>query len=211
MGPATAVGFNFGLQNAGTWGAELPMLSGALFKFGAGPNDLMTCIITGLPPVNKYDLYLASYYKNEDGSKATFTMVNSAVDGGSKTVDNGGGNKNSAKWQLDQNYTVFRGIEADSTNRIVFTVASSIGRSMLSGFQLVDIGPPPQAPGNLVALAGDAQVYLFWQAVDGATAYNIKRSTTNGMETLIARASGTNYTDWTVSNGPVYYLSLIHI
>lgn len=35
-------------------------------------------------------------------------------------------------------------------------------------------------PSNLIAVAGDAQVTLSWDAVSGAIGYNIKRATTSG-------------------------------
>ena len=40
--------------------------------------------------------------------------------------------------------------------------------------------PPPPAPGNLSASAGDAQVVLTWDASAGAMSYNVKRGTSSG-------------------------------
>lgn len=75
----------------------------------------------------------------------------------------------------------------------------------------------PSAPTNLTAAAGNAKVDLSWTGVDGATSYNIKRSTTSGgpYETIgTADGTATSYTDtthdyngktYTVENGTTYY------
>jgi len=62
------------------------------------------------------------------------------------------------------------------------------------------------APQNLTAAAGDAQVTLNWDAVDGATGYNVKRATSSGgpYETVTSAVYNT-YTDTTVTNGVTYY------
>ncbi|OMF08401.1 hypothetical protein BK127_28770 [Paenibacillus sp. FSL H7-0331] len=65
----------------------------------------------------------------------------------------------------------------------------------------------PVAPINLAATAGNAQVTLNWTTVDGATGYNIKRSTTAGgpYTTIASNVYGSPYTDTTVTNGTKYY------
>lgn len=65
----------------------------------------------------------------------------------------------------------------------------------------------PVAPINLTATAGNAQVTLNWTTVDGATGYNIKRSTTAGgpYTTVASNVYGSPYTDTTVTNGTKYY------
>jgi fibronectin type 3 domain-containing protein len=62
-------------------------------------------------------------------------------------------------------------------------------------------------PQNLVATAGNTQVSLNWNAVAGATGYNIKRSTTAGgpYSAIATGVSGTLYADTTVTNGTTYY------
>lgn len=61
-------------------------------------------------------------------------------------------------------------------------------------------------PNNLVALAGNSKVDLSWTAVDGATSYIVKRSTTvGGPYTTTFPAITTAYTDSTVLNGTTYY------
>lgn len=60
---------------------------------------------------------------------------------------------------------------------------------------------------NLIANAGDAKVTLSWTAVDGATGYNVKRSTTAGgpYTTIAPSVQGTSYVDSAVTNGTTYY------
>src|SRR5437667_3182446 len=65
---------------------------------------------------------------------------------------------------------------------------------------------PPTAPTNVTATAGNGQVALSWSASNGATSYNVKRSTTSGGPyTTVASPTATNYTDTGVTNGTTYY------
>nr|WP_288827436.1 Ig-like domain-containing protein [uncultured Clostridium sp.] len=60
---------------------------------------------------------------------------------------------------------------------------------------------------NLIATGGDSKIDLTWDAVDKATSYTIKRSTTAGgpYETISTDVTGTTYTDTNVTNGTNYY------
>ena len=62
-------------------------------------------------------------------------------------------------------------------------------------------------PTNLTATEGDSKVTLSWNAVTGATGYNVKRSTTAGgpYTTIATNVKGTSYVDNTVTNGTTYY------
>jgi hypothetical protein len=66
-------------------------------------------------------------------------------------------------------------------------------------------GNPPPAPTGLVAMPGNAQVSLTWNASTGATSYNVKRSITTANEAQLATTSSTTYTDNAVANGTTYY------
>ncbi len=69
--------------------------------------------------------------------------------------------------------------------------------------------PPADAPGGLIALAGDESVELRWNAVTDATGYNVYFATEQGFTT----ASGTllevgdvlTYTHTGLTNGTIYY------
>jgi hypothetical protein len=88
---------------------------------------------------------------------------------------------------------------------------SSGGTSVTANFDGPFIYPPNQSsiskPNNLTANAGDSQVTLSWNAVEEATGYNVKRSTTAGgpYTTIATNVPGTSYIDNTVTNGTTYY------
>ncbi|HXY06232.1 MAG TPA: glycoside hydrolase family 44 protein [Terriglobales bacterium] len=67
-------------------------------------------------------------------------------------------------------------------------------------------GTPPAAPIGLTATAGTGQVSLSWTATQGATSYDIKRSTTSGGPyTQIGTATTNSYVDSGLTNGTTYY------
>jgi beta-glucosidase len=64
----------------------------------------------------------------------------------------------------------------------------------------------PAAPTGLTAGAGNAAVYLSWNASTGATAYNVKRSlVSGGPYTTIASPTANSYADTAVSTCSSYY------
>jgi hypothetical protein len=78
----------------------------------------------------------------------------------------------------------------------------------LDNVRLTFVSPPaaPAAPANLVAVAGDGQVTLTWNAATFATGYNVKRSITSGGGYVTnASLSTTFYTDTSVTNGTMFY------
>jgi DNA/RNA endonuclease G (NUC1)/fibronectin type 3 domain-containing protein len=65
---------------------------------------------------------------------------------------------------------------------------------------------PPAAPTGVNATPGNAHVALTWNAVGGATSYNVKRSTTSGSGyATIASPATTSYDDTSAANGTTYY------
>ncbi len=69
--------------------------------------------------------------------------------------------------------------------------------------------PPPAGPTGLTAIASDGSVALSWNAVSGATSYNVIRGTTEGgpytTTNGVAGGTSTNYTDTSISDGTPYY------
>ena len=62
------------------------------------------------------------------------------------------------------------------------------------------------APGNVTASPGNRKIVLNWNAVAGATSYNVKRSApSSGSYPTIASPVTTNYTDTGLVNGTTYY------
>lgn len=62
------------------------------------------------------------------------------------------------------------------------------------------------APANLVATPGETQVALSWNAVSGATGYNVKRGyVSGGPYTIVGSVTGTSYIDTSLAIGSPYY------
>ncbi|KRE98518.1 hypothetical protein ASG89_05825 [Paenibacillus sp. Soil766] len=66
---------------------------------------------------------------------------------------------------------------------------------------------PVETPKGLTVTAGNSKVQLAWSAADGASTYNVKRSTTDGgpFATVAAGLTDVSYVDETVVNGTTYY------
>ena len=81
------------------------------------------------------------------------------------------------------------------------------GTSILSTNQLSAIPVPLlSAPTGFTATATPGQVVLNWNAVSGASNYEVLRGTSTGSYTSLASGiNATTYTDTTVSNGTSYY------
>ena len=61
-------------------------------------------------------------------------------------------------------------------------------------------------PSGIVATAGNAQVSLVWGVVNGATSYNVKRSTTSGGPyAQMSEPTSASYVDNSVTNGTKYF------
>jgi hypothetical protein len=62
------------------------------------------------------------------------------------------------------------------------------------------------APTNLVAMGTNLLVNLKWNAVTGATSYNLKRGTTSGnYPTIFSGLTATNFADANVTNAVTYF------
>ena len=72
---------------------------------------------------------------------------------------------------------------------------------------LIVTSPAPPAPTNLTATGTNLLINLSWNAVAGATSYNLKRGVTNGgpYPTVYGGLVVTNYTDAAVTNAVTYY------
>jgi hypothetical protein len=67
-------------------------------------------------------------------------------------------------------------------------------------------GMAPPAPTGLLATAGNDQVMLSWNASTGATAYNVKRSTTSGGPyTTVGSPTATRFVDTGAPNGTTFF------
>lgn len=82
----------------------------------------------------------------------------------------------------------------------------------LDNLQIYNTAITPEAstsvtPLNLKATAGNSKIELTWDAVDKATNYTVKRSTTAGgpYTTIATNITETSYTDTDVTSGTTYY------
>jgi fibronectin type 3 domain-containing protein len=66
---------------------------------------------------------------------------------------------------------------------------------------------PPAIVTGVAAMSGNSTVALIWNAVNGATSYNVKRSLTSGSgyTTIAGGVTATSYSDTGLSNGTTYY------
>jgi polygalacturonase len=67
--------------------------------------------------------------------------------------------------------------------------------------------PAPPAPSNLMAIGTNLLINLNWDAVTGATTYNLHRGTTNNgsYPTVFSGLTTTDYADTEVTNGATYF------
>ena len=82
----------------------------------------------------------------------------------------------------------------------------SLGRDEVAALYYCETYTPLDAPANVHAVAGNAQVRLSWSDAAGATSYKVKRSfVTGGPYTTVATVSETGFIDSGVENNRTYY------
>ena len=93
---------------------------------------------------------------------------------------------------------------ANATSNRIYSLTSA---NIASAFLQVVIGAVPPAPTGLAGTAGNAQVSLTWNAVSGATGYNVKRSLTSGgpYANVAANTTATSFVNTGLTNGTPYY------
>jgi hypothetical protein len=89
-------------------------------------------------------------------------------------------------------------------------VAGNEDAVFIDAVQITAVSPgAPPAPAGLTATAGNAQVSLSWNAVSGATSYNVASSTVDGGPYLmLANVTGTNFVNTGLANGTTYYYAV---
>jgi hypothetical protein len=114
-----------------------------------------------------------------------------------------------------QNKAVVESFAANSTSSgqivITFTVGAK-DNPEIAGIEIDSTTPVvPNAPTNLAATGGNAQVVLTWTGVSNATSYNVYRGTAAGGESATAIVTGVttaSYTNTGLTNGTAYYYTV---
>lgn len=182
-----------------------------------------TLSVTGIP-YGSYDVY---FYMADDGAArgGSFTVGTTTyyLRGGAGTpTSTGTGYVRSTDTSLNSgantqaNYVKFTGLSGPLT--ATFTAVNqgdSVQRLKFPGFQIVGTAAPastaPAAPTGLTITANSSTSYtLTWSAVNGATSYQIFRSTTSGSfdfnsPLATVPAPTLTYTDTTATAGTTYY------
>jgi chitin-binding protein len=93
---------------------------------------------------------------------------------------------------------------ANATSNRIYALTTA---GIASAFLQVVVGAVPPAPTGLAGTAGNAQVSLTWNAVSGATGYNVKRSTTSGgpYANVGANVTTNSFVNTGLTNGTPYY------
>ncbi len=89
----------------------------------------------------------------------------------------------------------------------VVTASNPAGESPNSNEAVATPVSPPSAPTGLAASPGDRTVALTWNAVSGASGYNVKRATTSGGPYAVVApgVTATTHLDTALTNGTRYY------
>lgn len=110
---------------------------------------------------------------------------------------------NAANYNYDTN---IRG--RDNSGIYLFGECDIQNTAVVTGYE-INSSTAPSTPTNLIATAGNAKVDLSWNPVEGASGYNIYRSTSSGTGyTKIGSnttSSAITYEDKPLTNGTTYY------
>ncbi|MFS1514772.1 kelch repeat-containing protein [Chengkuizengella sp. SCS-71B] len=112
----------------------------------------------------------------------------------------------------NMNYSKGR-FQTELYNGNIYTIGGySVSGTLINNVEVLNLYLPqiPNTPSNLTGEAGDSQVNLLWDLVEGADSYTIKRSTTQGgpYDIIAEGITGTTYSDLDVENGITYYYML---
>jgi len=135
-----------------------------------------------------------------------YRVYRSTTSGGPYTIINGASGAAATSATTYYDLTAVNG----TTYYYVVTAVNGAGESansaQVSGASSITV-PIPSVPTGLAATTGISQVVLSWTASNGATSYNVYRSTTNNgpYTTLVGSPNGTSITDTGLTNGTTYY------
>ena len=170
-GAATTVDFSVdGAVNMWAWGTpDLLMLTSGILGWDpdVNPYDL---VFSGLAAGTKYDLYIAGFHPNENGSRALFSTTNATATTSPQIIDSGGPNGNDSTWVRGENYALFEDVLPDGNGEIIIHVYSdwttnNTKRAYVSGFQLMSGTLMNTTPPNGATVPADFNL-LEWELPD---------------------------------------------
>ncbi len=132
----------------------------------------------------------------------------------------------SYQWRVYTNVSVFADLTGETNSALVLTnvrptallygvvVSDPSGSTNSTPAQLI-VFPVnlPATTGNVMAIPGDRQIKVNWQAVPGATSYLVKRaSTSTGVATVVANGlTATSFLNTNLGNGANYFYSVVAV
>jgi N-acetylneuraminic acid mutarotase len=195
------------LLGGGTVYSPAAAVNGKIYVFGGYGGNIK---------IQEYDpnTNVWTYKNNIPGSISSYGQK--AVTFNGKVYILGGNGEPKGFYEYDPVTEIWTKLPDMSQNRMYFGAAMLNGTIYATGGEYLGYFKSTEAytlqsitnaPSNLSATAGNAQVTLNWSTVSGATGYNIKRSTTAGgpYTTVASNVYGSPYTDTTVTNGTKYY------
>ena len=176
---------------------------------GTGPDsdEVSVTIITN-PPAAAPTLSGTVTYQAQGGATANLSWT--AVAGATKyrLSRSAGSSSNAQIFEIPSGLTYAdTQISSGVTYRYSVRAANNGGDGPSSNEVVLTRLALPAVPARLVAISGNSQIALNWDAVSGATGYKIKRSTTDGgpYTTLAPSVTSNSYLDTGLTNGTPYY------
>ncbi|RFZ79841.1 hypothetical protein DS742_05110 [Lacrimispora amygdalina] len=165
---------------------------------------------SNLKSTEVYDPTTNSWIKLASMSDARYNFQTEAIDGKIYVI---GGVGQSSTEVYEPTTDSWTELASMSTRRFGFQTEVidgkiyAIGGVKNSSMEVYAISPNSGSSSNLKASGGNSKVDLTWDAVDKATSYTIKRSTTAGgpYTTIASDITDTSYTDTNVASGTTYY------
>ena len=179
--------------------------SGSLKNTNVLDDGPLTLAASTLTVSNNLTLFTDTVLNFTLGTNAAqAAVVGNLALGGTNNISAGGGFTNGAYTLLT--YTGTLGGSGPQLGSVPAGYNYAYDTSTAGQVKLVVTLPAPPAPTNLVAAATNLQINLKWNAVGGATNYNVKRGTVNnGPYPTTFSITTTNYGDGAVSNAVNYY------
>ena len=195
-----------GVTDAAGNGLTAPFTSGETYTIDKTPPIVVSVTRVDPNPTAAATVdFLVTFSEAVTGSSiADYTLTTTGVSGASVGPINGSGSTRTV--------TVNTG-SGDGTIRLdvvtggtLIDLAGNLFNTPFSSGEVYTVDKPIAAPTGLVGAVSSGKVALSWNAVTGATSYNVKRSTTpGGPYSTINSPVITNYNDTSVTNGTRYY------